>query len=62
MSGVYSRAASDRKQHLLASGGTYENVVRWTGYKPDPQAVERQNGHAKNSIINVHEANVGWRL
>ena len=41
--------------HLDSLAHVNYDGVFYNGYKPDAQAVERQNGHAKNSIINFKD-------
>jgi kynurenine formamidase len=41
--------------HLDSLAHVNYDGVFYNGYKPDPQAVERQNGHARNSIINFKD-------
>ena len=39
--------------HLDSLAHVNYNGVFYNGYKPDPAAVTQQNGHAKNSIVNM---------
>jgi kynurenine formamidase len=41
--------------HLDSLAHVNYDGVFYNGYKPDPGVVERQNGHAKNSIINFKD-------